>query len=308
MDLPDTYPRDDTGHLVEGWPAGIEDRYRPARYLQVSSTNALVLAIERTTGRRVVVKTLRRIKDPELRARFRREVCALRSLVHPGILEVIEAGETQEVPYLVTPYLRARALSTRPSLEDPVGVMLQVAEALEAIHAAGMVHRDLKPSNILVDAAGRARLIDFGLAQVTGQRRLTATGWVMGTPGYTAPEVFRSRRTSRRADWFAWGVTFFWLVEGRLPYTPDQILRAAVGTALDPPEITRAAGPVAGVLRRALAPDPIDRPCSKWAVERLLRRTPPMDETAHALPLPQGLRPPVLRGWLGDLWRAWMAA
>jgi serine/threonine protein kinase len=305
MQVPDGYPCGE-GTSVEGWPAGIEDRYRPARFLHLSATNALVLAVERATGRRVVVKALRRIGDPELRARFRREVGALRGLEHPAIVEVLAAGEADGIPYLVTPYVPGRPLSKRPRLADPVATMLQIADALEAIHALGLVHRDLKPSNILVDENGDARLIDFGLVQGPGHRRLTATGWVMGTAGYTAPEVFRTRRASRRADWFAWGVTFFWLLEGRLPYTPAQIMAAAVGERLEPPTLRRAEGPVAGAILRALAPDPIDRPCSKWTVERLLRRAPPTDSTSRALPLPRGIRPPV-RGRLWDLWRAFMA-
>lgn len=307
MHLPDGYPQAAAEETVEGWPAGLEERFRPARYLHVSATNALVLAVERASGKRVVVKTLRRLQSPELRARFRREVCALRSLDHPGIVEVLEAGEVDQQPYLVTPFIAGSPLAGRPRLRDPVAVMLQVADALEAIHAAGLVHRDLKPSNVLVDERGDARLIDFGLVQGDEHRRLTATGWVMGTPGYTAPEVFRTRRASRRADWFAWGVTFYWLLEGHLPYTPAQILGAATGKPLEPPEIRSTTGPVAGVLRRALARDPIDRPCSKWTVERLLRRTPPCDATAGTLPVPRGMRPQ-LRGWLLDLWRGVMAA
>ena len=158
------------------------------------------LALDRH-GRAVAIKVLRQhiAHDPDARARLTREVSTLSRITSPRVAPIIDADVDGPTPYIVTRYVPG------PSLDDHVAergllppaelhrVASGLAEALDAIHSAGVVHRDVKPGNVLL-VDGDPVLIDFGIAHVADDIRLTMTGLVMGTPGYLAPGGGRRRR------------------------------------------------------------------------------------------------------------------
>src|SRR6185503_14670741 len=185
-------------------------------------------ARQKRLGREVALKVLHGelTGDPVFVERFLREAQAMARLAHPGIVTVHDYGEREGRCFLVMEYvdganlralLRAGKLEPRQALD----IVRQLCDALQFAHDEGVVHRDIKPENVLVDAKGRVRVADFGLAKLVGPAgsiTLTDAGQVMGTPHYMAPEqVERPRDVDHRADLFSLGVVFYEMLTGELP-------------------------------------------------------------------------------------------
>jgi serine/threonine protein kinase len=176
-------------------------------------------------GRAVAVKVLHPLGSEGVNARRRlaREVETMRRVRSPYVAEVLDADVTGDFPYIVTRFVSGPTLDemvrTRGPLSGPGLRRLGhgMAEALTAIHAAGVVHRDLKPGNVML-ADDRPIVIDFGIAQAGDATRLTQTGLVMGTPGYLAPEVIEGEPSSPASDVHSWGSTMVFAATGHLPF------------------------------------------------------------------------------------------
>ena len=173
-------------------------------------------------GSRVALKVLRPhiVGDDEARERLAREVNSLRRITSPRIAEVIDADPWGETPYVATRYVPGLSLHEHVREEGPiVGIDLlhfahSLAEALIAVHGVGVLHRDIKPSNVLME--GRTPvLIDFGLARLADDPRLTHTGWLLGTPGYLAPEILYGDEATPASDVHAWAATVVYAATGR---------------------------------------------------------------------------------------------
>src|SRR3954468_992221 len=162
-------------------------------------------------GRAVAIKVLRAhiAYDPDARARLGREVATLGRVRHPMVAEVLDADVDGDQPYVVTRYVPGLTLDAevRERGPMPAGHLVRLgrglSSALEAIHAAGVVHRDLKPGNVLI-LDGDPVVIDFGIAHVADDVRLTMTGLVMGTPGYLSPALIDGARSPAAPDWWGW--------------------------------------------------------------------------------------------------------
>src|SRR6202030_213044 len=176
-------------------------------------------------GRPVAVKVLHPAgtEGANARRRLAREVETMRRVRSPYVAEVLDADVTGEFPYIVTRFVAGPTLDEMVRGRGPLSgqglrrLAFGMAEALTAIHAAGVVHRDLKPGNVML-TDDRPIVIDFGIAQTGDATRLTQTGLVMGTPGYLAPEVIEGQPSSPASDVHSWGATMAYAATGRAPY------------------------------------------------------------------------------------------
>jgi len=194
------------------------------------AAGTVLLAHDPALDRRVAIKVLERIEDPEAIVRFEREGRWLASFEHPYLLDVLDAGLAPAPPaceppppYLVLEYLDGATLAERAADLDRrarVETLACVADAVGFLHGEGIVHRDLKPTNVLMTATGRPRVGDLGLARDLGSAaRLTASSIALGTPAFMAPEQLRgSFPVGPPADVWALGAILHWLLVDRLPF------------------------------------------------------------------------------------------
>ncbi|MGW7682642.1 serine/threonine-protein kinase [Kribbella sp. NPDC054772] len=218
-------------------------------------------------GRLVAVKVVRDelAGDSGFRARFAREVAAVRKVSGAFTAAVIDADPDADRPWLATEYLPGSTLQKAIETSGPLSpdsvwsLAAGLAEALMAIHASGLVHRDLKPSNIVLTDNG-PRVIDFGIARALEETSLTATGVVIGTPGYLSPEQITGNAIGPASDVFALGAVLVFAASGRGPFAtgnPASLLHRIVN---EQPHIPPLPGPLYDVVRRCLARDPAHRP------------------------------------------------
>lgn len=218
-------------------------------------------------GMPVAVKVLRThlAADPVVRQRFEREVSTLSRIRSPYVAEVIEADLNNDLPFLATRYVDGPSVQDvvdeRGRLDPPTlkAVALGLLDALECIHAAGVVHRDLKPANVLLEN-GQPRVIDFGIAQLTHDVRLTMTGMVFGTPGYLSPELLNGADPSPAVDIHAWGATVAFAATGRPPFGRGALEAVALSVLQKPPDLAGVERWLEPALVAAMAKDPLDRP------------------------------------------------
>ncbi len=222
-------------------------------------------------GRPVAVKVLHPLGTEGVNARRRlaREVETMRRVRSPYVAEVLDADVTGEFPYIVTRFVPGPTLEemvrTRGPLSGPGLRRLAhgMAEALTAIHAAGVVHRDLKPGNVML-TDDRPIVIDFGIAQAGDATRLTQTGLVMGTPGYLAPEVIEGEPSSPASDVHSWGSTMAFAATGHLPFgggSYETIFYRIISGRAD---LSGVPAPLVPLISAALARDPSHRPSAGW--------------------------------------------
>jgi len=212
-------------------------------------------------------------QDMDVVKRFLREAQTAAALRHPNVITIYDVGSDEDIHYIVAEYLEgitlAHLLDTQGGalpLERIMHIVRQVSDALDYAHARGYVHRDIKPSNIMVDLArdDHVTLMDFGLVQVTGESRITRTGFIMGTPDYMSPEQAKGEPIDRRTDVYSLGGTTYHMLTGNVPFakpTPHAVLLAHVME--DPPAMsalgTVTPPEVEAVVIKSMAKDPADR-------------------------------------------------
>jgi serine/threonine protein kinase len=227
------------------------------------------LATELRLERQVALKVIRSdlAGNDDFRARFRSESRTAAAVEDPRVVTVFGAGEVDGLLYVSMRYVPGRDLGRIVEAdgplppEDAARLIAQVADGLDAVHSAGLVHRDVKPHNVIVDEEGDAHLADFGLAKAMGATTgLTATGQVIGTVDYMAPEQIEARRVDARTDVYALGGVLFWALTGRVPYAEREGSAKMWAHVNEPPPSAGRRGKVLDpVIRRAMAKDPIDR-------------------------------------------------
>ncbi|MEU8359632.1 serine/threonine-protein kinase [Nonomuraea sp. NPDC048882] len=244
--------------------------YELASRLGAGGFGAVHLALD-PEGRTVAVKVLHPhvAADGGALARLAREVETMRMVGGPHVAEVLDASLTGERPYLVTRYVQGRPLSAVPvPVPDLRRLAAGLADALLAMHAAGVVHRDLKPANVMM-TEGEPVVIDFGIASALDSLSVTASGAVVGTPGYLAPEVLEGRAAGMEADVFSFGATLAYAATGRQPYGQGPASAVAYRVVHHPPDLDDAPEWLAPLLRECLSTDPAARPTAAQICARL---------------------------------------
>ncbi|HET7328789.1 MAG TPA: serine/threonine-protein kinase [Nocardioidaceae bacterium] len=229
-------------------------------------------------GRRVALKVLRShvVGDEEGRSRLAREVTTLRRVRSPRIAEVYDADPWGERPFVVTRYVPGPSLHDHVRAEGPLAdldvrfLALGLAEAMVVVHEAGVLHRDIKPSNVLLE--GRAPvLIDFGLAKLADDSRLTVTGWLMGTPGYLAPEVLYGDDPTTASDVHAWAATVVFAASGTSPYGGGPPMAVMDRARLGEHDVSALPADLRPLIARSLSAEPAARPSGPELLARLAR-------------------------------------
>jgi len=206
-------------------------------------------------------------EDVEFRRRFQREVRAARRVRGGAVATVLDADTTADRPWMVTEYVEGVSLADAVRLRGPLtdrlvrGLAAGLADALVAIHEAGVVHRDLKPSNVLLAWDG-PKVIDFGIAQLDGHATLTRSGHVVGTLAWMAPEQMRGEQAAPAADVFSWGCCVAYAATGRHPFHADRAEALAFRIQRDPPDLEHLPGDLRDTVEAALAKDAPRRPAA----------------------------------------------
>ncbi|MEV5600769.1 bifunctional serine/threonine-protein kinase/ABC transporter substrate-binding protein [Streptomyces sp. NPDC052299] len=250
-----------------------------------------VVYLARTPGGQLVaVKVIRaeHAADPGFRARFRREAEAVRRVTGPWVVPVTDADTEAREPWLTTvfepgPSLADVVLAGGPLPPATVRALgARLADALDAVHGAGLVHRDVKPANVLLALDG-PRLIDFGIARHQGATALTATDAVIGTPGFLAPEQASGGRAGPACDVFALGCVLAYAATGRRPFGDGGAASVLFRTVHEPPALHGLPPALLPLVEACLAKAPTDRPTAR-DVARVLAAPPGEDPGAWAPP------------------------
>jgi hypothetical protein len=219
-------------------------------------------------GRQVAIKVLRPgvASDQTALRRLAREVDSMRRVRSPNVAEIVDADVTAEPPYVVTQFVPGRtleqtvretgALQGRELLRLAKGL----ATALAAIHDAGIIHRDLKPGNVMFLDSGEPVVIDFGIAQGVDATRLTATGLVIGTPGYLAPEIIEGEDAASASDVHSWASTIAYAATGRAPFGSGTFESIFYKIMEGRPDLDGVPAALLPLIRAAMARNPAERP------------------------------------------------
>ncbi|MFJ9818423.1 protein kinase [Streptomyces sp. NPDC101151] len=229
-------------------------------------------------GLRVAVKVIHsaQAQDPEFRARFRREVQLSARVQGPFLVPLLAADPEAAAPWLATAYAPGPTLSQHLAQHGPLtggtlyALATGTAQALAAIHEAGVVHRDVKPQNVILTPAG-PRVLDFGIAHAADGTSVTRTGVLTGTPGWISPEYYRDGTAGPEGDMFAWGALVAFAATGRLPFgggAPDAV---AFRVMSGEPDLDGVPEELREVVRTALAKQPADRIRAATAAEECAR-------------------------------------
>ena len=282
------------------------DRYRIDKVLGKGAMGLVYDAFDPKMNRRVAIKTILKANLDEQVARsysrrFEREARAAARLNHPNIVQVYDFGEEGDVAYIVMELIQGKELQSffdadeRFPSERAVRIMCELLSALDFAHEAGVIHRDIKPANVMLDAEGRAKLADFGVARIEDARgpeaERTATGTMVGTPSYMSPEQVQGQKIDHRTDVFSAGVVLYQLLTNARPFTGTGAWAVQKKIVMENPAPPSAVNPSLSrefdkIVLKALAKEP-DRRYAKAAdfsaaLQRVLQGGPAEEGTDAA--------------------------
>jgi eukaryotic-like serine/threonine-protein kinase len=284
----------------------VDGRYRVLHRLGSGGMAEVYCAQDLQLGRKVALKILYRrfAEDGEFVERFRREASSAAGLQHQHVVAVYDRGEYDGTYYIAMEYLEGRSLKTIIQQEAPlepdraIDLTIQVLRAARFAHRRGIIHRDLKPHNVIVDADGRAKVTDFGIARA-GASDMTQTGSIMGTAQYLSPEQAQGHAVSAASDIYSIGIMLYELLTGRVPFEGESAVTVAlkqVNERATPPSAYNAAvtPELEEAVMRALEKDPTRRYPDADAFIAALQAARDGTATAVLAPLPPPpIDPPV---------------
>jgi len=295
------------------------NRYELVSRIAIGGMGEVWKATDKTIGRTVAIKILKEeyFGDPGFRERFRAEARHAALVNHEGIANVFDYGEEEGKAYLVMEMVPGEALSTileREKVLPPervLSIIWQTAQALHQAHEAGLVHRDIKPGNLLITPEGQVKITDFGISRVTDQVPLTATGQVMGTVQYLAPEQASGKPASPATDIYSLGIVAYEALSGRRPFRGESQVSIAMAHIKEaPPELPGTIPePVRKLVMSCMAKKPEGRPATAETLAKAARalelgqvdeamayipepgKAAPVDTGAPDKPGPRGTQP-----------------
>ncbi|HEY8770270.1 MAG TPA: protein kinase [Thermoleophilaceae bacterium] len=226
----------------------LSGRFRLDEKIGTGGMSTVYRAFDPTLERWVAIKMMHRdiSSDPDQLERFRREARTVARLNHPHVVTVIDAGEDDGAPYIVFEYVEGETLKERirrlGSLPVPeaVAYAIEIGRALSSAHAHRLVHRDVKPQNVLIDADGRAKVTDFGIARSLEAHGLTSPGRVLGTTDYVSPEQALGHDVTEQSDIYSLGICIYEMLTGEVPYRADTQVAVAMQHVKEPlPDVQR---------------------------------------------------------------------
>jgi len=281
----------------------VDGRYRVLHRLGSGGMAEVYCAQDLQLGRKVALKILYRrfAEDGEFVERFRREASSAAGLQHQHVVAVYDRGEYDGTYYIAMEYLEGRSLKTIVQQEAPldpdraIDLIIQVLRAARFAHRRGIIHRDLKPHNVIVDADGRAKVTDFGIARA-GASDMTQTGSIMGTAQYLSPEQAQGHAVSAASDIYSIGIMLYELLTGRVPFEGESAVTIALKQVNERPAPPSAYNPAVTpeleeAVMRALEKDPAHRYPDADAFIAALQGA--RDGTATAVLAPVAPAPPL---------------
>jgi serine/threonine-protein kinase len=214
----------------------LNGRYRLDAQIGAGGMSTVYRAFDSVLERVVAVKLMHReiASDSDQLERFRREARSVAQLSHPHIVGAIDAGEEEGRPFIVFEYVEGETLKERIRrmgrlpIDEAIAYAIEIARALGAAHARGIVHRDIKPQNVLVDAEGSAKVTDFGIARSLDEEGLTADGRVLGTTDYVSPEQALGHDVDGQSDLYSLGVVLYEMLTGDVPFHGENQVSVAM--------------------------------------------------------------------------------
>jgi eukaryotic-like serine/threonine-protein kinase len=281
----------------------VDGRYKVLHRLGSGGMAEVYCAQDLQLGRKIALKILYRrfAEDGEFVERFRREASSAAGLQHQHVVAVYDRGEYDGTYYIAMEYLEGRSLKTIVQQEAPldpdraIDLIIQVLRAARFAHRRGIIHRDLKPHNVIVDADGRAKVTDFGIARA-GASDMTQTGSIMGTAQYLSPEQAQGHAVSAASDIYSIGIMLYELLTGRVPFEGESAVTIALKQVNERPAPPSAYNPAVTpeleeAVLRALEKDPAHRYPDADAFIAALQAA--RDGTATAVLAPAAPPPPL---------------
>jgi len=251
---------DQTRSFINLAAGTIISHYKIISKIGAGGMGEVYLAEDTKLDRKVALKFLpsHLCLDEASRERFTREAKAAAKLDHSNIVPVYEVGEFQGRPFFAMAQIEGKSLREvikegKLTVSEAINLTMQICEGLDEAHTAGIVHRDIKPGNIILDRKNRARLVDFGLATVTGEKKLTKTGSTLGTVGYMSPELVKGDKADQRTDLFSVGIVLYEMITGRTPFDDEHEAAIHYNIVNEQPEpMSRYKSGVSGELQQII--------------------------------------------------------